>query len=303
MDGSGWVGGKGSLVAAVWMVAWVRWQVFPREAVAGQGRHCSRWSAACQNYTIGLPFCHRPQVLDFGLHHANSAVVMATAKLFLHYTMAFNSQHQQVRLRCCGVATACYALLGGWLPAAATADYAPGAAHAASLLPPCLLVLLRPLFALTRCLLAFVCPLAGAGDFEGPAADSDPGAGGRGGVCGALQLPGAGAALPPHLLPGGLGWVKGRHVGVAAWMSCVAPLCCLPLPHSCSGRHLRHTHFPPALHPQLYPEFFCRYEDPSYLKSLKIEVLIAIADQTNAYEIAEEMTQVGGRAGGWVGDP
>jgi hypothetical protein len=37
-------------------------------------------------------------VLDFGLHHANSAVVMATAKLFLHYTMSFTSQHQQVGL-------------------------------------------------------------------------------------------------------------------------------------------------------------------------------------------------------------
>lgn len=56
---------------------------------------------------------------------------------------------------------------------------------------------------------------------------------------------------------------------------------------------------------QLYPDFFCRYEDPSYLKALKIEVLIAIADATNAYEIAEEMTQVcllggwGVCAGGW----
>lgn len=44
---------------------------------------------------------------------------------------------------------------------------------------------------------------------------------------------------------------------------------------------------------QLYPEFFCRYEDPSYLKALKVEVLIAIADHTNAYEIAEELTQAG----------
>jgi hypothetical protein len=49
---------------------------------------------------------------------------------------------------------------------------------------------------------------------------------------------------------------------------------------------------PPPL--QLYPEFYCRYEDPSYLKRLKIDVLIAIADQTNAYEIAEEMTQARG---------
>lgn len=37
------------------------------------------------------------QVLDFGLNHANSAVVMATAKLFLHYTAAFPAQHQQAR--------------------------------------------------------------------------------------------------------------------------------------------------------------------------------------------------------------
>lgn len=36
------------------------------------------------------------QVLDFGLNHRNSAVVMATAKLFLHYTLAFPAQHQQV---------------------------------------------------------------------------------------------------------------------------------------------------------------------------------------------------------------
>jgi hypothetical protein len=35
-------------------------------------------------------------VLDFGLNHANSAVVMATAKLFLHYTLNFTHQHQQV---------------------------------------------------------------------------------------------------------------------------------------------------------------------------------------------------------------
>lgn len=43
---------------------------------------------------------------------------------------------------------------------------------------------------------------------------------------------------------------------------------------------------------QLYTEFYCRYEDPSYLKALKVRALIAVADQTNAYEIAEEMTQV-----------
>ena len=36
------------------------------------------------------------QVLDFGLNSTNSAVVMATAKLFLHYTLNFPQQHQQV---------------------------------------------------------------------------------------------------------------------------------------------------------------------------------------------------------------
>lgn len=43
-----------------------------------------------------LRFPCRVQVLDFGLNHRNSAVVMATAKLFLHYTLAFPAQHQQV---------------------------------------------------------------------------------------------------------------------------------------------------------------------------------------------------------------
>ena len=44
------------------------------------------------------PTAPPPQVLDFGLNHANSAVVMATAKLFLHYTLApaFAAQHRQV---------------------------------------------------------------------------------------------------------------------------------------------------------------------------------------------------------------
>ena len=43
-----------------------------------------------------LFYCRSTQVLDFGLNHRNSAVVMATAKLFLHYTLAFPAQHQQV---------------------------------------------------------------------------------------------------------------------------------------------------------------------------------------------------------------
>jgi vesicle coat complex subunit len=36
------------------------------------------------------------ELLDFGLNHANSAVVMATAKLFLHYTANYPEQYAQV---------------------------------------------------------------------------------------------------------------------------------------------------------------------------------------------------------------
>ena len=55
---------------------------------------------------------------------------------------------------------------------------------------------------------------------------------------------------------------------------------------TCSPPHAT-THSPTHSPPQ----FFCRYEDPSYLKRMKIDILIAIADATNAYEIAEEMSQ------------
>lgn len=80
----------------------------------------------------------------------------------------------------------------------------------------------------------------------------------------------------------------------------------MPCPDHSPHGHLVHRRFcccctldiPSA--PQLYPEFFCRPDDPSYLKAQKIEVLIAIADQTNAYDIAEEMTQVRGAAA-WLG--
>ncbi len=36
------------------------------------------------------------EVLDFGLNHTNSAVIMATAKLFLHYTANYKDQYDQV---------------------------------------------------------------------------------------------------------------------------------------------------------------------------------------------------------------
>ncbi len=42
---------------------------------------------------------------------------------------------------------------------------------------------------------------------------------------------------------------------------------------------------------QIYTTFFCRQNEPSYIKSLKLEILTAIADETNAYEIATELTE------------
>ena len=42
---------------------------------------------------------------------------------------------------------------------------------------------------------------------------------------------------------------------------------------------------------QIYTTFFCRQNEPSYIKSLKLEILAAIADETNAYEIATELTE------------
>lgn len=40
-------------------------------------------------------------VLDDRLSHSNSAVVMATVKLFLHYTLTMPATHQQVHSRTC----------------------------------------------------------------------------------------------------------------------------------------------------------------------------------------------------------
>lgn len=68
----------------------------------------------------------------------------------------------------------------------------------------------------------------------------------------------------------------------------------LPLLSSRSSPTGRPSPAPALSVPQLYPEFYCRFDDPSYLKALKIDCLIAVADATNAYEIAEELTQVGG---------
>ncbi|KFM26556.1 Beta-adaptin-like protein A [Auxenochlorella protothecoides] len=41
----------------------------------------------------------------------------------------------------------------------------------------------------------------------------------------------------------------------------------------------------------LFTDFYCRYQDPSYLKALKIDMLVAVTDASNAYDIAEELSQ------------
>ena len=42
---------------------------------------------------------------------------------------------------------------------------------------------------------------------------------------------------------------------------------------------------------QIYTTFYCRQNEPSYIKSLKLDILAAIADETNAFEIATELTE------------
>lgn len=43
--------------------------------------------------------------------------------------------------------------------------------------------------------------------------------------------------------------------------------------------------------PQIYTTFYCRINEPSYIKFLKLDILAAIADETNAYDIATELTE------------
>ena len=44
-------------------------------------------------------------------------------------------------------------------------------------------------------------------------------------------------------------------------------------------------------YPQIYTTFYCRINEPSYIKHLKLDILAAIADETNAYDIATELTE------------
>lgn len=46
-----------------------------------------------------------------------------------------------------------------------------------------------------------------------------------------------------------------------------------------------------ALWLQIYTSFYCRMNDPSYIKDLKLQLLSAVADDGNAYEIVTELTE------------
>ena len=41
----------------------------------------------------------------------------------------------------------------------------------------------------------------------------------------------------------------------------------------------------PILFSSDYKHFYCRYSDPSYIKKLKLEMLTAVANESNTYEI------------------
>lgn len=43
----------------------------------------------------------------------------------------------------------------------------------------------------------------------------------------------------------------------------------------------------PVLFSSDYKHFYCRYSDPSYIKKLKLEMLTAVANENNTYEIGE----------------
>ena len=42
---------------------------------------------------------------------------------------------------------------------------------------------------------------------------------------------------------------------------------------------------------QIFQTFFCRMNEPSYIKHTKLEILAALADQSNAYDIVTELTE------------
>nr|ATG71013.1 AP4B [Cupressus duclouxiana] len=47
----------------------------------------------------------------------------------------------------------------------------------------------------------------------------------------------------------------------------------------------------PILFSSDYKHFYCRYSDPSYVKKLKLEMLTAVANESNTYEIVTELSE------------
>ncbi|KAK9826712.1 hypothetical protein WJX81_000377 [Elliptochloris bilobata] len=47
----------------------------------------------------------------------------------------------------------------------------------------------------------------------------------------------------------------------------------------------------PSLFSQAYTTFFCRQNEPSYIKSLKLEILVAVADAENAHAVVTELSE------------
>eukprot|EP00884_Botryococcus_braunii_P006125 jgi/Botrbrau1/15513/Bobra.0225s0004.1 len=47
----------------------------------------------------------------------------------------------------------------------------------------------------------------------------------------------------------------------------------------------------PILFSSIYMTFFCRHNEPSYIKQIKLEILSCIADENNAYDIVTELTE------------
>jgi len=58
---------------------------------------------------------------------------------------------------------------------------------------------------------------------------------------------------------------------------------------------LKHLHLlaqrAPMLFSRSFKSFFCRYSDPSYVKSAKLDLLVAVADEANAYEVVTEISE------------
>jgi vesicle coat complex subunit len=82
----------------------------PKALTPGPWQDFSEW-AQCQ--VLEFISLYRPSgeqeiydfmnVLDDRLNHSNSAVVMATVKVFLHYTISMPTTHQQVRGACLSI--------------------------------------------------------------------------------------------------------------------------------------------------------------------------------------------------------